>query len=67
MSTLPNLKVLPFGGAGAVQDPDQLAKIKDIKIDLLDVINDDAINDYSMRSMDEINDYSEDINDEFED
>jgi hypothetical protein len=38
MSTLPNLKVLPFGGAGAVQDPDQLSKIQSIKIDLLDVM-----------------------------
>jgi len=43
VSTLPNLKILPFGGAGAVQDPDQLAKIKNINVDLLDVINDDAI------------------------
>jgi hypothetical protein len=43
MSTLPNLKVLPFGGAGAVQDPDQLSKMQSIKIDLLDVMNDDTI------------------------
>ena len=41
--------------------------IEGVEDQYAEMINDDAINDYSMRSMDEINDYSEDINDEFED
>lgn len=32
-NTLPNLKVLPFGGAGAVQDPDQLNALADFSFD----------------------------------
>lgn len=43
MSTLPNLKILPFGGAGAVQDADQLQCIRDIKIDLDTTLNDGDI------------------------
>lgn len=39
MSTLPNLKVLPLGGAGAVQDPDQLSVIQDFRWDA-NILND---------------------------
>lgn len=34
MTTLPNLKELPFGGAGPVQDPEQLAVLKNLHLDL---------------------------------
>lgn len=33
MSTLPNLKILPFGGAGAVQDTEQLKVLADFSFD----------------------------------
>lgn len=43
MSTLPNLKILPFGGAGPVQDPAQLSAISEIKLDLSSVLNDQNV------------------------
>lgn len=43
MSALPDLKVLPFGGAGAVDDPAQRQALADIKIDFSKILNDTTI------------------------
>lgn len=39
-SSLPNLKILPFGGAGAVQDADQIKSLSAIKLDIPQVLDD---------------------------
>lgn len=42
MNTLPNLKELPFGGAGPIQDEDQLEFLKNIHLPL-SALNDESI------------------------
>lgn len=43
MSTLPNLKSLPFGGAGPIRDKLQLETIANLKLDYNQILQDDSI------------------------